>query len=126
MKVTGKGNKNPAASPAKKVYGPGRRKGKGKADTSGAVAEAEVPFEQSEAEKDLEVVRVEVLTVEKFQGGFVHPALDGAVNSHWRRSEETNLLYGLMSKSLTLDGVYVGDIVSKPSFITKSGGAALL
>lgn len=82
-----------------------------------------VEAEVSEAKK----VKVpEVAPVPAFRGGFVHSALDGAVNTHWRRSAESDLLLAAMEEALVIDGLFVGSIYAKASFVQKTGGALLL
>lgn len=61
-----------------------------------------------------------------FEHGFVNPALRNAVNARWKRSEEAEILYTLMSTTLAINGVYVGDIGIHTSFATKTGGMTLL
>ena len=68
----------------------------------------------------------EVAKISAFCGGFVHPALEGAVNTHWRRTAESDLLLAAMEESLVVDGFFVGSIYVKSSFAQKTGGGMLL
>ena len=79
---------------------------------------SDIPAEQIEQEA--------VCRVGSFQGGFVNPALEGAVNTSWRKSTEANLLLAAMEEALVVDGLFVGSIYAKASFVQKTGGGMLL
>lgn len=72
------------------------------------------------------VSATEVKRVGAFQLGHVHPDLDGAVNTHWRRSCETSILWLAMTEGLLASNAFVGAIAVKTSFVGKKPGSALL
>lgn len=61
-----------------------------------------------------------------FENGFVNVAFKDAVNIHWQKSPEAELLLLAMTESLVIDGFYVGSIYAKASFAQKTGGGMLL
>ena len=68
----------------------------------------------------------EVKPVAAFEGGLVNPALRNAVNAHWRRSTESDILAQVLQEDLLIRGVFFGAIYMKPSFARRAGGSALL
>lgn len=64
--------------------------------------------------------------VPAFTGGFVHSSLTGAVNMQWGRTEETAAFMNAVKTTHVVNGVFVGDIEVRPSFVKRSKGSVLL
>lgn len=83
----------------------------------------------SEIPEEVEVQEqqaTEVSPVLAFEQGIVSPAMATAMNAHWGRTEETLVLMMAMKNAFMVNGVFIGDIVIKPSFVKRSKGSALL
>lgn len=61
-----------------------------------------------------------------FEEGIVHNALRDAVNVHWRKSAEVDILGSVITNVLRVNGVFVGSLYAKPSFAHREGGKWLL
>lgn len=68
----------------------------------------------------------EITPVLAFEQGIVSPAMKTAMNAHWGRTEETVVLMMAMRDAFMVNGVFIGDIVIKPSFVKRAKGSALL
>lgn len=61
-----------------------------------------------------------------FYGGFVCNAFANAINIHWKKSPESELMLTAMEEVLVVDGFFVGSIYAKSSFAQKKGGGMLM
>lgn len=68
----------------------------------------------------------EVPLVGPFQGGLVHKSLQNCVNATRRRSDESTLFELACSEVYLVDGVFIGSIYIKSSFVKRAGGSALM
>lgn len=109
-----------------------KAKGKSKASPESKRAEQELDQEDEIVVPDSEISLEEADTPEAvkyvpaFDGGLVNPALRNAVNAHWRRSTESDILAQVLQEDLLVKGVFFGAIYMKPSFARRAGGSALL
>ena len=61
-----------------------------------------------------------------FKDGIVHSAFGDADTAHWIKSEETDLLWEAIDLVHQVNGIFVGDVSIKTSFIKNNKGVALL
>ena len=132
MKLSGKTTKTEKPAVSKKQRAESKVKAKSKAmstkrkrvelDDGDEIITA-TPQEIAEAEAQR---KPKVQSVPSFEGGFVHPCLQNAVNAHWRRSNESDVFMQLLSKDLYINGTFFGSIFVKSSFAKKTGGGAIM
>lgn len=67
-----------------------------------------------------------VTAVPAFKEGIVHPVFETAVNAHLPRNEETAVFMSVMRTTHLVNGVFVGDIVTRPSFVKRAKGSVLM
>lgn len=94
-------------------------------DVGDELVTASTASPKSDSDLKVESKHKEVKPVRAFEGGFVNPALREAVNAHWRRSSETALLVAAIQEALVVDGMFVGLVFTRPSFVRKQGGGVL-
>ena len=88
------------------------------------VTQAESATLESLASEVKEALQVSVIP--PFTAGIVSSSLQNASNAQWAKNDETVLLVEAMQTVYIAEGVFVGDIASKPSFVKRSKGVVLL
>ena len=69
--------------------------------------------------------RTSELNKSEYSGGYVHTAFRNAICPNWRRTAEAELFYKALKESAMVSGASFGSIITKTSFVTHKGGAAL-
>jgi len=73
-----------------------------------------------------EVKEPVTVRIPAFEGGFMSPILRDARNVAWHRTDELDLVSQVLHETFVRNGVFIGDIVIKASFVKRAQGGMLL